>query len=490
MKKKIITNKITHHTSNTYPRNPQSSIFKKYAGSLSFFMRFIDMAVMAFSGLIAFWIRFGQASISSYYLNAFLIAALLTALIFPRFDIYSSHRLENLLSILRRVILAAITVMLSLLLVSVIVKTTIIFSRAWMLTWTITAIISLCALRLITYLILRWLRRYGLNQKHIVIIGAGQMAEHLIMRLQQDAWAGFNIKCCLVDETSLESRSDIQGTPIKTMPKNLDAFIQTETIDEVWIALPLKNDDKIQAILDALRHNTVNIRLIPELNYAKLLNHSIINLWGISIINLRTSMMTGADYLLKWIEDKIFSAGIIILISPLLFIIALAIKFTSKGPILFKQKRHGWDGRIFTMYKFRTMKLHQEQIGQVTQATKHDSRLTSIGAFLRRTSLDELPQFLNVLKGDMSVVGPRPHAVVHNEQYKELILGYMQRHRMKPGLTGWAQVNGYRGETDTLDKMEKRVEYDLYYIENWSLWLDIKIIFMTLWKGFVNQNAY
>lgn len=490
MKKKIITNKITHRASNTHPRYPQSSILKKYAGSFSFFMRLIDMVLMAFSGLIAFWIRFGHVAVSSYYLNAFLIAALLTALIFPRFDIYASHRLENLLSILRRVILAVIAVMLSLLLLSVIVKTTIIFSRAWMFTWTLVAIISLCALRLATYLLLRWLRRYGLNQKNIVIIGTGQMADNVITRLQQDAWAGFNISCCLVDETSAESRLAIQNIPIKTMPTELDAFIQEQRIDEIWIALPLKDEDKIQAILYSLRHNTVNIRLIPELNYAKLLNHSIINIRGLSIINLRTSVMTGTDYLLKWIEDKIFASCIFILISPLLLTIALAIKFTSKGPVLFKQKRHGWDGRIFTMYKFRTMKLHQEKTGQVTQATKHDPRLTPIGAFLRRTSLDELPQFLNVLKGDMSVVGPRPHAVVHNEQYKELILCYMQRHRVKPGLTGWAQVNGYRGETDTLDKMEKRIEYDLYYIENWSLWLDVKIIFMTVWTGFVNQNAY
>ena len=158
--------------------------------------------------------------------------------------------------------------------------------------------------------------------------------------------------------------------------------------------------------------------------------------------------------------------------------------------MLFKQKRHGWDGKPITVYKFRTMKVHEEENGQVTQAKRNDPRVTRFGAFLRRTSLDELPQFFNVLQGRMSIVGPRPHALAHNEMYKEQVEAYMQRHRVKPGITGWAQINGWRGETDTLDKMEKRVEYDLYYIENWSLWFDLKIIFLTLFKGFVHKSAY
>lgn len=179
-----------------------------------------------------------------------------------------------------------------------------------------------------------------------------------------------------------------------------------------------------------------------------------------------------------------------LLVLPVCLAIALVIKITSPGPVLFKQYRTGVNGKQFKVYKFRSMRIHEEENGQVTQATKGDSRITPIGAFLRRTSLDELPQFYNVLQGRMSIVGPRPHALAHNEYYKELVESYMRRHKVKPGITGWAQVNGLRGETDTLEKMEKRVEYDLWYIDNWSLWLDLRIIFLTIFKGFINKNAY
>ncbi|TFZ82267.1 exopolysaccharide biosynthesis polyprenyl glycosylphosphotransferase, partial [Serratia marcescens] len=180
---------------------------------------------------------------------------------------------------------------------------------------------------------------------------------------------------------------------------------------------------------------------------------------------------------------------ILLFISPVLLLIAGMVKFTSTGPIIFKQRRYGMDGKAIEVWKFRSMTV-MEDGDKVVQAKKGDSRLTPVGAFLRRTSLDELPQFVNVLKGDMSIVGPRPHAVAHNEQYRKLINGYMLRHKMKPGITGWAQINGWRGETDTLEKMQKRVEFDLDYIRNWSVWLDIKIVFLTIFKGFINKAAY
>ena len=178
-----------------------------------------------------------------------------------------------------------------------------------------------------------------------------------------------------------------------------------------------------------------------------------------------------------------------VLISPILLAIAIAIKTTSKGPILFKQDRYGLDGKKIGVHKFRSMKV-MENTDKVIQATKNDTRITKVGAFLRKTSLDELPQFFDVLIGKMSVVGPRPHAVAHNEEYRKLVDYYMLRHKVKPGITGWAQINGWRGETDTIEKMEKRVEYDLQYIRNWSLWWDFKIVFMTIFKGFINKNAY
>jgi putative colanic acid biosynthesis UDP-glucose lipid carrier transferase len=230
--------------------------------------------------------------------------------------------------------------------------------------------------------------------------------------------------------------------------------------------------------------------MVPDVFGFQLLNHSITEIAGLPVINLSTSqMLEGRNRFLKSLEDKILSAIILICISPILALIAIAIKLTSPGPILFKQYRTGANGQKVKVYKFRSMVVHQEKGGEVTQATKGDCRITKIGSFLRRTSLDELPQFINVLQGRMSIVGPRPHALAHNQYYRELVESYMRRHMVKPGITGWAQINGYRGETDTIDKMENRVKYDLYYIENWSIWLDLKIIFLTIFKGFIHKNA-
>jgi putative colanic acid biosynthesis UDP-glucose lipid carrier transferase len=240
----------------------------------------------------------------------------------------------------------------------------------------------------------------------------------------------------------------------------------------------------------ALRHHTVAVRFIPEWGDIRLLNHKVSHIAGVYSLDLSCSPMDGPPRLLKRLEDLILGTLIALLISPICVMIALAIRFTSHGPILFKQYRTGINGKRFKVYKFRSMVVHRENPGDVTQATRNDARITRVGAFLRRTSLDELPQFFNVLQGRMSIVGPRPHALSHNEYYKDLVESYMQRHKVKPGITGWAQVSGYRGETDTLEKMQKRVEYDLWYIDNWSLWLDLKIIFLTVFKGFINKNAY
>ncbi|MDM7045155.1 exopolysaccharide biosynthesis polyprenyl glycosylphosphotransferase, partial [Klebsiella pneumoniae] len=199
--------------------------------------------------------------------------------------------------------------------------------------------------------------------------------------------------------------------------------------------------------------------------------------------------LNGINMVFKRVEDVFFSIIILFLISPVLAVIALLIKLTSPGPILFKQIRYGMDGKAIKVWKFRSMKV-MENDDRVIQATKNDTRVTKVGGFLRKTSLDELPQFINVLFGSMSIVGPRPHAVAHNEQYRKLIQGYMLRHKVKPGITGLAQVNGWRGETDTLDKMEKRIEYDLEYIRTWNIVLDIKIIFLTVFKGFIGKTAY
>ena len=233
----------------------------------------------------------------------------------------------------------------------------------------------------------------------------------------------------------------------------------------------------------------MSVYLIPDLFMFDLLHARSESINGLATISIFDTPMDGPNAVLKRIEDVVLASLILLLIAVPMLLIAIAVKLTSRGPVLFRQTRYGMDGRPIRVWKFRSMTV-MEDGAAVTQASRNDCRITPLGAFLRRTSLDELPQFFNVLLGDMSVVGPRPHAVAHNEQYRRQVSRYMLRHKVKPGITGWAQVNGWRGETDTLEKMQKRIEFDLDYIENWSVWWDLKIVLLTLFKGFVHRNAY
>jgi putative colanic acid biosynthesis UDP-glucose lipid carrier transferase len=274
------------------------------------------------------------------------------------------------------------------------------------------------------------------------------------------------------------------------MPDDISNYVQASNIVEVWLAVSSWEKEAADKLVNKLNCNVITLRYFPELINIDFLEHSITEILGFPAINIIASPMIGTNRLIKALEDRVLSLMILILISPLMLIIAVFIKLSSPGPIFYRQLRHGWDGKPIYIYKFRTMYMHDEAAGTVTQASIGDPRITKIGKVLRCTSLDELPQFINVLQGRMSIVGPRPHAVEHNEYYKSFINSYMLRHHVKPGITGWAQVNGWRGETDTLEKMQKRVEHDLYYINHWALLFDLKIILLTIFKGFVNRNAY
>ncbi|WP_281098517.1 undecaprenyl-phosphate glucose phosphotransferase, partial [Klebsiella pneumoniae] len=236
-------------------------------------------------------------------------------------------------------------------------------------------------------------------------------------------------------------------------------------------------------------NTTCSVLLIPDIFTFNILQSRTEEINGVPVVPLFDTPLNGINMVFKRLEDIIVASIILFIISPILIVIACAVKFTSPGPVIFRQIRYGMDGKPIKVWKFRSMSV-MENDSSVKQATKNDTRVTKVGRFLRSTSLDELPQFFNVLFGQMSVVGPRPHAVAHNEQYRSLIQGYMLRHKVKPGITGLAQINGWRGETDTLEKMEKRIEYDLLYIRGWSIWLDLKIIFLTVFKGFINKSAY
>lgn len=260
-------------------------------------------------------------------------------------------------------------------------------------------------------------------------------------------------------------------------------------VDTIYITLAMSAEHRIKAIVERLADSTASVYLVPDMFTFKLLNSRWVDYQGITAISIYETPFAGLDSVIKRLEDIVLSILILCLIAIPMVFIAIGIKLTSKGTVFFKQTRYGMDGEKILVWKFRSMTV-SENGDKVVQATQNDVRITPFGAFLRRTSLDELPQFFNSLTGSMSIVGPRPHAVVHNEEYRQQIQGYMLRHKVKPGITGLAQINGFRGETDTLDKMEGRVRYDLKYIQTWSLLLDLKIILLTVFKGFRSNNAY
>jgi len=466
------------------------SIFKSYSGFINLFSRISDPIMVILAAFIAYVVRFSfdNSALPINYRFLVLFAVLSVVLIFPLFNLYGSWRGQSLTKQARAIIIAWFSVVLLMIIILFSLKVSSEYSRLWLAWWMALGLTFLLAFRLCIYGFLQYQRKQGRNFRNVIIVGAGDLGKKLISQTTESPWSGFKIKA-LFDDATQGMGASIKGYPVVGGINDIEPYIIKNQIDEVWIALPLRAEQRVKDLLYSLRHQTVNIKLIPDIFGFSLLNHSMTEIVGLPAVNLSDTPMGGSNQLIKAMEDRLLALLIIILISPLLLIISIIIKLTSPGPVLFKQKRHGWDGKIINVYKFRTMKLHSEDKGQLTQARKGDVRITPFGAFLRSTSLDELPQFYNVLQGHMSIVGPRPHAIEHNELYKEQVNQYMLRHMVKPGITGWAQVNGLRGETDTLDKMKKRVEFDLFYIENWSLWFDFRIIFMTLYKGFTHKNA-
>jgi len=357
------------------------------------------------------------------------------------------------------------------------------FSRLWLALWFSTAWMGLIVWRLLAFSILNRLRASGYNHKHIVIVGAGRLGQALVSKIQSSPWSGFEVAAFL-DDDSAKIGTLLNGVLVVSAD-DLSAWLDEHSIDEIWFALPLRAEPRLQQLLHELRHTTANIRYVPNLSGLRLLNHAPREVLGFSMLDLSVSPMSEPfNRLLKSLEDKVIAGLILLFISPLLLLLAVGVKLSSPGPVFYRQERLGLNGNSFEMLKFRSMPVDVEKDG-VQWGSAVSKTNTWFGAFIRKTSLDELPQFINVLKGDMSIVGPRPERPMFVEQFKDEIPGYMQKHMVKAGITGWAQVHGWRGDTC----LKTRIEFDLWYIENWSLWLDIKIIIVTLFKGFINPNA-
>lgn len=423
------------------------------------------------------------------YQLAVIVGAVLTPGTMNWFGVYRSWRGASLDAELRPTILAMLVVFATLAVTALLTKTTGFYSRTWMASWVVLAVAGVCVVRVLIRGFMASLHARGFDTATVALIGDGALAERVARHLQANPEVG--LKAVGYFSTDDGGRSPVPLPRMGTLESLRRTLEQPDSgIDQLWIVLPLSAEQTIRRILHELRHSTVDIRMIPDMFSYHLLNYSTENVVGLPVLNLSYSPLSGANRYSKELLDRVLAFLILLGISPLLMAIAAAIKLSSPGPVIFRQTRHGGDGQPFTVYKFRTMHFRPQVRDGANQARRNDPRITPLGQFLRRTSLDELPQFFNVLEGTMSIVGPRPHPVELNDLYCDQVERYMWRHKVKPGITGWAQVNGLRGETDTIDKMRKRVEYDLYYIDHWSIWFDIKIIAMTVLRGFTDRNAY
>lgn len=359
------------------------------------------------------------------------------------------------------------------------------------LIWFVVTPLELISWHVIIRLVLSWLRRQGMNTRRVAIIGQRAISRRLEQALLEMDWSGYRLEGYYDDrhEQRLSENETRLITDIKGNISQLIAKCKVGEIETVFIALPMAAEHRIKDIARQLSDTTASVYVVPDLFTFNLLNSRWVDYQGTTAIAIYETPYAGLDSFIKRTEDIVLSLVILNVVAIPMLIIGAVIHFTSKGPVLFKQTRYGMNGEKIRVWKFRTMSVAEDG-AKVTQATVGDRRITRVGGFLRRTSLDELPQFFNALTGSMSVVGPRPHAVAHNEEYRELIQGYMLRHKVKPGITGLAQINGFRGETDTLDKMEGRVTMDLRYIQTWSVYLDLKIVFLTIFNGFNQKNAY
>lgn len=414
--------------------------------------------------------------------NGYFLLILTASLLFPvvgeLLGLYQPWRGRNFYAMLGAYIgvWASVLIILSLLLT--VMQSDSVKPQRWMILAALSVVVIGISLRACIYACLRHLRARGHNLKRILVVGQADNVELITQRLSNTHHAGY-----VVTQHCIDCRSPRFLVRMRYLARE---SVFKRDFNEIWLGYSLAEGERVRQLMAIFSAVPVTVRFFPELPDIRLLNHRITQVTGLYSLTLNDTPLSGSMRVLKALEDRLLGTTLFICFFPLMIVIALLIRWQMGGPVLFKQYRHGLDGKQFKIYKFRTMALHNSRKTQ--QAFRSDPRITPLGAFLRRTSLDELPQLYNVLQGRMSLVGPRPHALDHNDHYKDHIEHYMQRHRVKPGMTGWAQVNGWRGNTETLHDMQQRVEYDFYYIDNWSLAFDIKILAMTLTRGFFNKQ--
>ncbi|MBO9716023.1 MAG: undecaprenyl-phosphate glucose phosphotransferase [Pseudoxanthomonas sp.] len=472
---------------------PASSprLLSKYATAAGACLRILDLATVLFAALAAYRLRFDTWIPGFVDRITISISILITALCFSAFPLYRSWRGRGLL---REVWVLALAWTVALALTSTHVwllqldRPTYL---AWLALWHALGLVLLATTHLSVRGVLGLLRSIGLDRRRVVVVGMRPPVLKIHRYLAQNPWVGMQIVGYFGtrDDISIAESTDLRCLG---HAHELGRFLATDRVEEVWISLPMGRLGGIKPLLSMLDGTPVKVKLIPDTSELAALNQSGEQVGSVPVINLRqgSGAPDNSFFVIKAVMDRSLALVALIILAPLMLAIAIGVKLGSPGPVLFRQKRHGRAGREFSMLKFRSMRTDQPAGTEVKQATRDDPRVTRLGAFLRRSSLDELPQLLNVLGGSMSIVGPRPHAIQHNRHYGTLINSYMQRHYVKPGITGWAQVNGFRGETPRLRDMKKRVQYDMDYIRRWSPWLDIKIIALTAVRVLGQKQAY
>ena len=443
-------------------------MFKPLSSKIILLVIVIDIIILCLSAILVHYYYLDSYSLPVPYQQSIFREIILFLWLSSVFKLYRPWRGESLISEFRILFLSLTSAFLLLLLIWFFLKIGADYSRIWLFFWFISTLFLMFAFRIFLRKTLRFLRQKGFNFKRILIVGVGGWTNHINKEISKTHEFGFKVVAVCEDIN------------------HVNQVLKKSKIDQIWVTMPITQGERMQQILADLGDVSVDVCWLPDTSSFRLINHSVSHVGQFPVINLSSTPITGFNAVLKNMEDKILSLFILLLISPIMVLIAIGVKLSSKGPVFYKQSRVSWNGKNFDMLKFRSMPIDSEEKTGAVWAKKGDNRSTAFGSFLRKFSLDELPQFINVLIGDMSIVGPRPERGVFVEKFKKEIPDYMRKHMVKAGITGLAQVKGYRGNTD----LKKRIDYDLDYINNWSLWLDLKIIFLTVKKVFKDSNAY
>lgn len=458
---------------------------RQHTNSLALLFRVIDAAIITAS--LVYVAKLFQIPLDTHLFNAGLLFVVSFWLAAEAHSLYRSWRSIRFIHQIFTTAVVWFSAIVTLLFISFFLKTGDMFPRDASAIWFLLAFTLLVTWRFAYRRLLYYLRSNNYNTRSAVIIGINDSARALANEFKYNPRHGIRLVGYFDDRNP--SRLDPDIVTQGRVDDALD-LVKENNIDNVYIALPLNAEQRTQEFLQKFSDTTANVYLIPNFFVYNLLYSRWQEVGNVLTLSIFDSPHHNVNGWLKRVEDLVLSSVLIILLAVPMLLIALAIKLTSPGPVIFKQFRYGLDGKKFKVFKFRSMTT-TDNGPVVQQAKQNDARVTPLGKFLRKSSLDELPQIFNVFAGTMSLVGPRPHAVAHNEEYRKLIKGYMLRHKVKPGITGWAQINGFRGETDTIDKMKGRIEYDLDYIHKWSLWFDLKILFLTVYRTRqIATNAY